>query len=61
MIIFYCMELLARTKKCLRFVFPLSVPPSIRPHGITRLPLEGSDYFSKTYGENSILIKIRQE
>ena len=42
----------------------MSVCPSVHPHGVTRLPLEGFslnvtfEHFSKTCRENSSFIKI---
>jgi hypothetical protein len=47
--------------------FVMSVRPSVRPHGTTRVPLEGFSsnfiygYFPKSCRENSSFIKICQE
>jgi hypothetical protein len=52
-------------KATINFIMPAH--PSVRPHGTTRLPLDGFswnfifEHFSKIFRENSNLIKIGYE
>ena len=65
--IFHTKPFLGAFAKLRKAAISCVVSMSVRPHGTTRVPLDGfswnftSEYFSNTYRENSCFIKIWQE